>query len=381
MKHKKDIVVVYIVTKLELGGAQRVCLELVDGLRKEGHLSILISGSEGYLVSKAKSYPHIILLDTLKHDVSALQWLQELKTFIHLVQILKKLRTLHPHLIVHTHSTKAGILGRFAAWCAGISYRIHTIHGYAFHQHQGWISWFCRYLPELVASLITTHTICVSSQDVKAGIRLFPCFTRHHSVIRAAVSHPQIDPQMVTVKRPALSKIFVFGTISCFKPQKNLFDLLRAFELVQQQHAHARLEIIGDGALRPELEAWITSHKLTQNITLHGWQDNVMPYLAFWHAFTLSSLWEGLPCAIVEARLMKLPVACYDTGGIRDVIYHGENGLVCTQKDWRGLAANMQRLLEDTSLHQHMSSYADDLQDFFPHTMIAQHLDLYRSLL
>jgi glycosyltransferase involved in cell wall biosynthesis len=379
MKHKKEIVVVYIVTKLELGGAQRVCLALVDGLRKEGHTSILISGSEGYLVSTVKASPHVILLDTLQHEVDTLR--RELKAFIQLVQILKKMRRSYPYLIVHTHSTKAGILGRFAAWCAGISYRVHTIHGYGFHQHQGWISWFCRYLPELAASLITTHTICVSSEDVKTGIRLFPRFIRHHSVIRAAVTHQQIDPHMVTVPEPTSSNVFVFGTISCFKPQKNLFDLLRAFELVHQWHAHARLEIIGDGTLRPELEAWIASHGLTQSITLHGWQDTIMDHLARWHVFTLSSLWEGLPCAVVEARLMKLPVVCYDTGGIRDIIYHGENGLLCAQKDWQMLAANMQRLLEDTSLYQHLRSYADDLHDFFPHTMIAQHLDLYRSLL
>ena len=104
---------------------------------------------------------------------------------------MKKLKKQHPHLIVHTHSTKAGIIGRWAAFFAGIKKRIHTIHGYGFHAHQNKILWVSIYLIEFITSLITTHYVCVSSEDVKTGIKLFPHFSGKHSIIRAAVDWDQ----------------------------------------------------------------------------------------------------------------------------------------------------------------------------------------------
>ena len=90
---------------------------------------------------------------------------------------------------------------------------------------------------------------------------------------------------------------FIFGTVACFKRQKNIIDLFKAFRLVRQKKPNAVLEVIGDGVLRPELEAWITQNALNDAIILHGWQNNVANHMIRWHAFVLSSLWEGLPCA------------------------------------------------------------------------------------
>ena len=115
----------------------------------------------------------------------------ELRCLWHLIKQLRSLKKRHSTIIVHTHSTKAGIIGRWAAWCAGIKTRIHTIHGYGFHDHQPWLLWLPLYLLELITSIITTHYICVSSADVATGIKLFPYFARKYSVIRAAVDQQQ----------------------------------------------------------------------------------------------------------------------------------------------------------------------------------------------
>ena len=110
--------VVYIITKLELGGAQKICLSLFHALRT-AQTTFLISGTQGVLVDTIKDLPNVILLDTLKREASVLAVAQELKTFIQLIQTLKKLKKEHPTIIAHTHSTKAGILGRWAALVAG----------------------------------------------------------------------------------------------------------------------------------------------------------------------------------------------------------------------------------------------------------------------
>ncbi|OQA35866.1 MAG: putative glycosyltransferase EpsF [Candidatus Dependentiae bacterium ADurb.Bin331] len=376
---KKELHVLYIITKLELGGAQKVCLSLFNGLSSQGHRSFLISGTDGTLTNQVSEEKNIILLSSFVREVGWQSFITEWRAFKELVRKIKQLKKEFPDLIVHTHSTKAGILGRWAAWWCGIEKRIHTVHGFAFHEYQTWLKWVCIYAVEFITSFITTHYVCVSSHDVKTGIRLFPRFTQKHSIIRAAVDTKQFYLPAQKNKFERSTNTFVFGTISCFKEQKNLFDLLHAFKDAYAKNNTIRLEIIGDGILRPALEEWIKHHELTQVITLHGWQSEVAPIMIDWHAFVLSSLWEGLPCAVVEARLLKLPVLSYNTGGIHDIIFSGENGFLYKQKQWHQLAHGMLTLAQNNQLYKKLASYHDDLRSFEQSYMIQQHLTLYRD--
>ena len=374
-----DIQVVYIITKLELGGAQKVCLTLFEGMQQAGLSSTLISGTQGTLVGEVQDNKHVILIDSIKREVSFRHILAEIRNFIKLIQTLKQFKSLHPHLLIHTHSTKAGIIGRWAAFFAGIKKRIHTIHGYGFHDHQSTLVWITIFTLEWLTSLITTHFICVSSKDVQTGLRFFPHFDKKNSIIRAAVEWEQSYIPATRSNALTTQKI-IFGTIACFKPQKNIFDLLKAFEMVYHKHSNVHLEIIGDGALRPAIEQWISEHRLSEVITLYGWQKNIFPIMQKWYAFALTSLWEGLPCAIIEARLMKLPVVCYDTGGIHDVIFDHENGLLYRQGNWRGLAQGMISLIKEKSLYEKLRSYNEELEEFKKSYMIQEHIQLYKKL-
>jgi len=376
--NQTKINVVYIITKLELGGAQKVCLSLVQGLQNCGKTAILISGKEGKLVDKAQELQHVILLENLKREISLSYLFKEVLTFFDLIKQIRKLKNEYPDLIVHTHSTKAGLMGRWAALFAGVKKRIHTIHGYGFHNHQNSVVWFMIYTLELFTSLITTHFICVSSEDLKTGIRLFPKFAKKSSLIRAAVDWDQF-----TVAKKINTndeKEFVFGTISCFKKQKNLIDLFKAFEKTFSKKKNCFLHVIGDGELRPELEEWIQEHNLQDNIKLFGWQENVSQYMINWDVFVLSSLWEGLPCAIVEARLLKLPVLAYNTGGINEIIIQDKNGFLYKQGDWEGLSEGMSQLIENKNLYYRLQNHNEDLSDFHNSKMIDRHIDLYSKL-
>ena len=378
---KKELHIVYIITKLELGGAQKVCLELFNGLPADQIKTDLIAGSGGPLADTVQNKANVQFIASLEHAASWRTLLGDIRSFIALVQMLRKIKKENPHVVVHTHSTKAGLLGRWAAWCAGIKKRVHTVHGYAFHNHQRWIPWSVIYLLELLTSFITTHYICVSSQDVKTGLRLFPRFAERHTIIRAAVNWQQFYiPARKTTPFPIDNAIFVFGTVSCFKPQKNLFDLLSAFAIVHKKLPHTRLEIIGDGQLRTAITDWIKQQNLTKVITLHGWQTNVAPIMQKWNSFVLSSLWEGLPCAVVEARLFKLPVLAYDTGGIHDVISTYENGILYKQGDWQQLAQGMHTVATNKPLYTKLQNHADHLHDFNTTYMLSEHTRLYKKL-
>ena len=372
---KKEIQVLYIVTKLELGGAQKVCLSLLNGLRNAGHTSLLISVKEGALSNTLNNTEKVFLLDSLKREVSFFGIFSEFSNFINLIRLIRKLKKEYPNLIVHTHSTKAGLIGRWAALFAGVKKRIHTVHGFGFHPFQNKFAWLFHYIFEALTAFITTKYICVSTFDVKTGKRLLPFFKKRHSIIRASVDERRFIP----VNTPPQKNSFIFGTIACFKKQKNIFDLLKAFARCSKQQPNAYLEIIGDGHLRKKIEGWINHHKLSQKITLLGWQNNVASFMKNWDSFISTSLWEGLPCAIVEARLLKLPVISYDTGGIHDVISHNGNGLLFKPKDWQSLAQGMLKITNNKPFHEKLKSYPDDLYDFTLTTMINSHIALYKS--
>ena len=157
--------IVYILTKLELGGAQKVCLSLLQGVKNTTHSSSLITGDQGELLQEAKKYDNVFLLSSLKREVGITSLLSEIKTFFEIIKILKNLKKKYKTVIVHTHSTKAGILGRWAAFFAGIKKRVHTIHGYGFHDHQPKWQWNLIFSLEYITSLITTKFICVSEQN------------------------------------------------------------------------------------------------------------------------------------------------------------------------------------------------------------------------
>lgn len=382
-KKKKEIHIVYIITKLELGGAQKVCLSLFQNMHNDNNTLTcsLISGNQGYFTQELVNKPNIYLLDSFKREIGLSIVFQEIKTFFSLIKLLKTLQKNKPNqkIIVHTHSTKAGLLGRWAAFFAGISTKIHTVHGFGFHPYQSSVAWFIQYILEFVTSFITTHYVCVSSFDIKQGKQLLPFFISKHSLIRASIQHYSALKSNIFKKTNSSStKPFIFGSIACFKRQKNIIDMLKAFCICHEENPLVKLEIIGDGHLRPSIEQWIHEHNLKHAITLHSWQQNVIPFLANWHAFVLSSLWEGLPCAIIEARLAQLPVITYNTGGIHDIV-HEKNGILCKPKEIFQLANAMITISKNSSLHTQLSSYNDDLYDFSIETMLNQHKNLYQT--
>lgn len=384
MESKSQPHVVYILTKLELGGAQKVCLTLAEGLKAWGVTTTLISGAEGVLVDRAKHLDSLILLDNFKREVSLRGLWSEAVTFFSLIKSLRNLKKQHPVLFVHTHSTKAGLIGRWAAFFAGVKYRFHTVHGFGFHDFQPRLPWLIVYLCEWITAWITTCYVCVSVVDQEEGKQRLPGFARKSVLIRAAVDVDRFIPAQRA--ESFKNDQFIVGTVSCFKPQKNLIDLLYAFytlyhRLPAEFQKKIKLQIIGDGVLRPSLENWIEQHGMKAHVELLGWQHEVASWMKQWDVFAMSSLWEGLPCAVIEARLSHLPVVAYNVGGIREVIQEGKNGFLIQPQAWQALADKMELLVLDSALYQSMRQFPDELGDFYNQAMVQHHAALYKNYL
>ncbi len=380
-----NVTVLYIITKLELGGAQKVCLSLMSGVVENGFEAGLISGSQGELVSQISKSKNVFLLDSFNREVGLRFIFKEIKTFFWILKIISRLKKEYPNLIVHTHSTKAGLMGRWAAFFSGIKIRIHTIHGFGFNEYQSKLKWYAIFFIEYLTSLITTHFICVSEKDREFGVRRLPKFGQKSSIIRAAVEWNKFYTPAVKGKNISCLRddSFIIGTISCFKPQKNLFDLLKAFKILyeslnEENRTLVRLQIIGDGQLRGDIESWIRQNDLSEKIDLLGWNKEVVPWMRNWKVFALSSLWEGLPISVVEARLCRLPVVAYDVGGIFEVIFNGKNGFLIPPTFFVQFAHHLKFLVENKDICEKMSSYKDDLNDFKDSVMIDKHIQLYQ---
>lgn len=385
---KNDTVhVVYIITKMELGGAQKVCLSLAEGVDSKGLNTTLISGAEGVLVSEAKKLKSTYLLDSLQREFSLKMIWGEIKTFFNIIKILKTLKKNHTNLIVHTHSTKAGIIGRWAAFFAGVKNRVHTIHGFGFNDFQPKIKWAAIFFVEYITSLVTTHFVCVSQKDREFGVKKFPKFAQKSSIIRAAAEWERfyIPAKLDNYNEQGGNDKFIIGTISCFKPQKNLFGLLNAFKMMYLQltpdrQAAVQLQIIGDGVMRVQIEEWIKFNNLGEKIELLGWQKDTSKFMKKWNVFALSSLWEGLPIAVIEARLCKLPVVAYDVGGVFEVVFNNKNGFLIPPKNIDLMAQKFSLLVQSPDLAARMGDFNDELYEFKDDVMIQRHVDLYKKL-
>src|SRR5215475_12402567 len=212
----------HVITKLELGGAQEVALYTVAQLDRTKFRPVLIAGSGGLLTDEAKRLRgvEIVILASLGRRIDLLS------DFAALLALIRLFRRLRP-AIVHTHSSKAGILERWAAWFARVPVILHTIHGYGITPAQPfWLRHFLT-MVERVTGWITSHWIAVAQADRRTGMQ-WGLFDEHHvSVIRPGIDPrpfysalPPSDRDKLRGEFGASPEDWLIGTVACLKPQK-----------------------------------------------------------------------------------------------------------------------------------------------------------------
>lgn len=377
--------VCHVITKLELGGAQEVALYAVSHLDRSKFRPILVAGPGGLLTEEAKSLPDvdIHILSSLTRRVHVLA---DLAAFVELICVFRRLRP----AIVHTHSSKAGILGRWAAWCARVPVIIHTVHGYGITPAQSY--WLRRVLIllERMTGWITTYWIAVAQTDIEKGVE-WGLFDR----TQASVVRPGIDPQpfqtvLSATTRHALRAEFgagpddyLVGTVACLKPQKAPEDFVAVAKRVCDVVPQARFVLIGDGDLRPRVESLIEQNGLDHRLYLAGWRRDVSTAMKSFDSFLLTSHWEGLPRVLLEARTIGLPVVATRVGGVAEVIAEGRHGWLSDAGDVDGLATQLIRVLQSRSgqLHRGLNSVEALPKEFHLEEMVKQYESLYDRFL
>jgi len=389
------IKVCHLITKLELGGAQQNTLYTVRHIDRQRFLPILMTGAEGQLVQDAEEDAHVRKY-YLPELVREIRLARDVSAMIRLRQLLRQeaQQTSQIPMIVHTHSSKAGILGRWAAKSAGISPIIHSIHGFGFHRDQRPIARQCYIALEWLTARITTHFIAVSAANMRAGLELGFFSPSRVSLIRSGIEiekfqryatlSPAAFEEWRAKKLSALGwplDVPRIGMVACFKPQKAPLEFVQVIERVAAQFPTIHAVMVGDGELRPQIEALIQETQLQRQITLAGWRTDMPEIFPLFDLLVLTSHWEGLPRVCPQAMAAGLPIVATNVDGIPEAVIDGVNGFVKAPGDIDGLADRIMFLLCHPEQAKAMGSAGQQsVAEFDIHRMVQQQEELYLRL-
>ncbi len=369
-----------------MGGAQGNTLHTVRHLDKSRFDAELWAGQGAYWDSAAESdIGKEGRLHFFRHLVRPVHPLFDYFAY----RDLKKRLLQTKPAIVHTHSSKAGILGRLAAFAANVPIVIHTFHGFGFNDRQNSVVfWFYVWLERLAARR-TTALVFVSRSNMETARQLKIGDPMKYSLIRSGIPVEAVRKEAAAADKEAVrrelgipAKAPLVTTIGPFKPQKNLPDFIKAARLIHEEMTDAHFLLVGDGALRPELQQQIHALGLEDVFHLPGWRRDIPNVLAATSVFGLTSLWEGLPRSMVEAMVAGIPVVCYDTDGVRDLLGQG-GGVLIPQGKVETFARETLALLRDAGKREKTARLAKDLigRDFDIDDMVRRQENLYADLL
>jgi glycosyltransferase involved in cell wall biosynthesis len=351
--------IVHIITRLIVGGAQENTLLSCEGQHQLGHHVTLITGPpagpEGSLLDRAQSFGyHVIVLDSMRRAILPGQ------DYFTYRSLIKQLRALHPD-VVHTHSSKAGIIGRWAAARAGVPAVIHTIHGLAFTASTSpVVNGFYKYMERITAPK-TTRIVCVADamarQSLAANIgRPEQYVTVYSGMATQPFLNPPVPRQQVRQQLGLNDEHVAIGTIARLFDLKGHDDLLDLAPALCAKWPNLRFLWIGDGSLRGQLERRMTEMGLRDRFILAGLvpPTRIPELTAAMDILVHPSRREGLARALPQGSLAGKPVVTYDIDGNREALIEGETGFALPPFDKAKLGETIERLLADEPLRHRM---------------------------
>lgn len=375
--------VAHVITRLELGGAQQNTLYCVRHHDRARFEVALLAGRGARLDDEALAIPEadVRLVPWLTHRISPIA---DMRAVLRLRDYFRRARI----DLVHTHSSKAGILGRLAANLAAVPVVVHTVHGWSFNATQP------RPQRRLYASLerlvapMTDRILVVAEAHIEVGLREGIGRRRQYGVLRSG-----IDPETFRAPSTARDVVrrrlgfepgdFVVGTIANMKPQKAPLDFVETAARMHDVNPSARFFFAGDGELMPQVRARVEAAGLAGVVRLLGWREDVPDLLHAMDALLLPSRFEGLPRVVLQAMAAGRPVVATAVDGTPEVIEDGVTGLLAAPGEHERLAAHLVRLSGNEPLRRELTENARRrlTDEFDIRKMVADLDELYSNLL
>lgn len=288
---------------------------------------------------------------------------------------------------VHTHTTKAGLLGRLAARLAGVPLIIHTMHDPPHNSARNPILRKLYILMEQIASLWTHHIVTVSYANYEEIKKQKIAPLDKVTVIREGIELSLYDIHVDrAAKRQELSipsDAKVVGIVARLEAAKGHIYLIDAMPEILQEVPESFFVIVGRGHLREQLEARVQALGVENRVVFTGFREDMLEIMNIFDLFTLPSLWEGLGIVLLEAMAFRLPIVASRVGGITDVVVDDTTGFLVPQKDSKSLALAIITLLKDPDRAKKMGEegYQRVSKEFRDSVANEKMMELYEKLM
>jgi glycosyltransferase involved in cell wall biosynthesis len=369
-----------------VGGAQENTLFTAERINPNQFRTEIVcgpqTGPEGSLIEEAgRRGVSLTLLPALVRQISPPDDLRALNGLSRLIRDRRS-------AIVHTHSSKAGILGRIAARMAGAPVILHTIHGWSFHDHMPARTRLIYIWLERLAASFSDALIVVAEKDIQKGLDHKIGRREQYQLIRSAIPLDEFDPGRydragiraelgIPIGAPVL------GNVGRFSAQKNPLDWVQAAGEVGRRLPKARFLLVGDGPMQPQVVEALKQAAIFDRAILTGLRRDPARMMAAMDVFLLTSLWEGLPRVIPQAMAMGVPVIANRADGTSEAIHNGRTGFLVDPGDLHSTVDWAVELLSDPARRQSIAAAAQAYarREFDLTEMIARIEVLYTRLL
>jgi len=349
----------HVITRLIIGGAQENTVLTCRGLIEHGHRVTLIAGSEtgpeGSLWDQAEAAGcELIKLGSLRRAVRPLlDW----EAGRELCRIFRELR---PD-VVHTHSSKAGIVARWAAAKAEVPSVVHTIHGMSFNRTQSApVGWLYRTLERRAAAYTTAFVSvadAMTDQAIAAGLAPRDRFTTIRSGMKTELFDAQPDLREKHRREwNVASEEIVVGTIARLFENKGYEEIMDAMPSAVEQVPKLKFVWVGDGADRQGYERRLEAQDLRDRVHLVGLitPEEVASCINGFDMVLHASRWEGLPRTLVQGLLCEVPAISFDNDGAPEVVIPDETGILVPFGDASRLCEAIVTLAQDGGMRRRL---------------------------
>ncbi len=357
----KKIRVLHIITRLDPGGSAMNTLETVRRLDPERFDVELLSGKT---VDPDGQSLGFISLYGLRCS-----FIEDLVRNIHLIKDVKAWIALYTRIkqgqydIVHTHSSKAGIMGRWAARLAGVRHIVHTPHGHVFYGYFSSVLTGIFIMAERFTVCVTDRLIELTTKGVEEHLTLGIGRKEQWSVIPSGIDLEMFrsdeDSRRITRREWQVSEDDILVvSVGRLEEVKGQVYLINALPQVLKECPAVKLMLVGDGHERSSLEEHSMRLGVKDRVIFAGFCEDVRPYLNAADIFALASLNEGMGRAVVEAMACGKPVILSRVGGMQGLIEDGKEGFLVSAKDGSAWAGALGKLASDHERREGMAASA-----------------------